>query len=320
MGAMEENVKHEVLSKTKEYAELIKAVIISCPNCKVIDQGERSSVKEQFTESQVPHNLQEEVVKLLRCSNINCPGGLKPDTSILVQQPKERQRIRQMRRWEMTLYPSRFAGFETFLTLYSYLGLEHEIGKEILANISKFKKITIKEQIYYRARRIESGIKFTRKDMEAPDPEQVEIPEGRFNHFGQSYWYWGRTQEIVAKETLAAAEEFVWMQKFKINQIENILDLTDESYQRQPEAIPVLAAGIIHNRIFLDRPRSTGWKPEYFIPRFIADVAKYKGFSGILYDSACDYSKDKNLVLWKPDLSLKELEFEGEPYIFQLPA
>ncbi|MCK4914411.1 MAG: RES family NAD+ phosphorylase [Planctomycetes bacterium] len=305
-----------MLSKIREYAALNKGVIIYCSNCKMNYPGEWSSVQEQFEESSVPQNLQKDVVKLLRCSN--CQGALELGTAIFVYRTEKRQHTRQRIRWDIQYGYHRFKEFENFMKLYPYLGLEHEIGKEILADISKFKKITIKEQIYYRARRIEGDMEFAYKDMWPPDPEQVEIPEGRFNHFGQSYFYLGSTDKVAAKETLTADEKQVRMQKFKIHQLENILDMTSESYLHQPEAIPALAASIIHNRLFLDRPRLKGWKPEYFIPRFIADVAKYKGFSGILYDSARDYSKDKNLVLWKPSQK-RELDVEGGPYIFQLP-
>jgi len=62
--------------------------------------------------------------------------------------------------------------------------------------------------------------------------------------------------------------------------------------------------------------RRGGWKPEYFVPRFIADCARASGFAGIRFQSPRHY--DRNLVLfaWSDDGLIPE----GEPSIIKLSA
>jgi hypothetical protein len=57
------------------------------------------------------------------------------------------------------------------------------------------------------------------------------------------------------------------------------------------------------------------WKPEYFVPRFIADVCKSNGINGILYSSAVDFGC--NLVVF--DIQTLDFCFAGTPEIFQFP-
>ena len=56
-------------------------------------------------------------------------------------------------------------------------------------------------------------------------------------------------------------------------------------------------------------PRDSPWKPEYFVPRYIADCAREAGFKAIRFQSARAYGTNIVLFEWD-DASIRPL---GEP-------
>lgn len=66
-------------------------------------------------------------------------------------------------------------------------------------------------------------------------------------------------------------------------------------------------------RQFADRLNS--WKPQYFVPRYIADCAREKGFNGILFKSVRHWSS--NLVLFNYDPMIVVPEGDPEIVAFQ---
>ncbi len=57
------------------------------------------------------------------------------------------------------------------------------------------------------------------------------------------------------------------------------------------------------------------WKPEYFVPRFVADAARAAGFRGILYCSTRLAGYNAVLFEW----TAREVRPEGEPEILEYP-
>ena len=58
------------------------------------------------------------------------------------------------------------------------------------------------------------------------------------------------------------------------------------------------------------------WKPEYFVPRFVADAARAAGFRGILYDSNKFEGYNAVLFAW----TAREVRPDGEPEILRVGA
>jgi hypothetical protein len=58
------------------------------------------------------------------------------------------------------------------------------------------------------------------------------------------------------------------------------------------------------------------WKPEYFVPRFVADAARAAGFRGILYHSNKFDGYNAVLFAW----TAREVQPEGEPEILEYRA
>jgi len=306
--------------KVEKYLDQIQPEIAYCYNCQPYEAGEpiwvlgaRCWLEDLFDEYEVPESVRDEVADSLRCNF--CGTQRERFDEIGLKTEAEKEFDRKLKEWNER-YKDQFYEFTAFLESYPYLGVKHPLGLIIVENMKKFPKMTISDQDWYRARRITSGKKPEQDDMRAPDPTKVQISEGRYNHFGQSHWYLADTKRAAARETLEKGERMVWIQCVRIHKAEDILDVGVFWYGEHIEG-PVIAVGIIYSRV-LEKPieRREGWKPEYFLPRFIADSAKLAGFKGIVFKS--DHHPDLNLVLFEPNAV--QYEFKGEPYIFEIGA
>ena len=209
--------------------------------------------------------------------------------------------------------------FYNYLCKYPYLGASHKIGKELIKGIKALRTITIKNQEWYRARISSDSSIFTQKDMFAP-PQTAVIKEGRFNHYGQSHFYLGNSEYLCAAECSHNKNCICWMQKIKIKEIDNILDLTKEYYEyynsSSPKTteLPIAIAGLFTSgKITKSQISDNCWKSEYFVPRYIADICKERGIKGILYPSALYFGT--NLVIF--NFHESDYEFEGDPYLYK---
>ncbi len=109
-------------------------------------------------------------------------------------------------------------------------------------------------------------------------------------------------------------ESRAWVQAFRIKAVEKILDLNGEE-EWADEDTTMLACGLTHSgavRRFADRTNSR--RPEYFVPRFIADCAREKGFNGIRFKSVRHWRT--NLVLFSFDTA--KVTPEGEPEMLRV--
>ena len=140
--------------------------------------------------------------------------------------------------------------------------------------------------------------------MGAPDPLLHPVPSGRYNNEGQSFLYLSSDQEtgiiekfdgpkIVPTGTCA-------IQGFEVRVLDKVLDLT----QAGPNS-PLLYAALVHvGALNQERFHALSWKPEYLVPRFVADVARAKGFRAMLYQtSKVFYATGLNLVVFDPKAS-----------------
>lgn len=149
------------------------------------------------------------------------------------------------------------------------------------------------------------------------DPRLIKISEGRFNHFGQRVFYLANSEQGAAKEALENPGD-VWLQKFQIIRATKILDLTfaplEEAASSNLLAFgenDLLAVGLLYGReLSTVVERDKGWKPECFVPRYIADCARLEGFKGIKYKSSRFHLENLVLFAWD-DTFIKP---HGTPY------
>ena len=304
--------------------EKLQKEIEYCITCQSYDGGEvvwiwgeRTDLEELFDQFRIPENLRDEIAEKLRCPNCGCYFERGADYGKKSESEKNREQLldRQYANW-IKAYTPKLKDFDLFIKKYPYLGASHKLGAKIIKTISKFPKKEIKDESWFRARAISDGRVFSHKDMTAPNPKKHKIPEGRFNHYGQSHFYLAETKICAAKETLAFSDEkMVWVQEIVIRQAKAILDVRAGFEEADPD-FPILATGLIHFSNVLNSTvkRDGHWKPEYFVPRFISDAAKFAGFKGILYNS--NHHHSDNLVIF--NASKIEYEFKNAPSIFTI--
>jgi hypothetical protein len=207
--------------------------------------------------------------------------------------------------------------FAKHLEAYPMLGAAHPVGKRILNEIAAFPRTRLDKTTWYRARRLEGGTQFGPDDIRLPPSDSVLSP-GRFNHLGQAHWYLAESDYTAMSETIEPPDTLAWLQKWTVNPLEPILNLArfgpDDPWPNSSsrvDTVPLLALAMIfggHLNREVDRER--GWKPEYFIPHYVADAAKRAGFQGIRFTSIG--FGDVNLVIFARDAPV---EAEGNPVI-----
>ena len=167
--------------------------------------------------------------------------------------------------------------------------------------------------IWYRARKCNGDKIFTVADMENPNTEKIKISEGRFNHYGQSFLYLGDSPVVCQDELHISNDSFYWMQNVKIKHLEHVIDLCDYDFER--DDIPLYIKGLLYTgKISARVLHQSSWKPEYMIPRFIADLCRKTDIDGIIYKSAeCSLPDSKCMVVFNPDD--KKIEYDGNPYL-----
>jgi hypothetical protein len=179
--------------------------------------------------------------------------------------------------------------FHEFLAKYPYLGLgdPNGLGLKIQAAIRNWRSSKIVTKTWYRANKFDDESRlFTSAEMGAPDPATEYLWEGRYNHTGQSFLYLTDNPETAFLEMHCDTANVCAMQKFKVTRGIKILDLKHDLKDRKPDA-DLLAIAIIDSGCLELQPKEdTSWKPEYLIPRFIADCARVEGYEAIQFPSA----------------------------------
>lgn len=208
--------------------------------------------------------------------------------------------------------------FYNFLIKYPYLGCKHAVGKQIIKGIDSLEKINFANQVFFRAREPKDSRIFDNNDMLPPNPQNIPISEGRFNHFGQGHWYLGDSIDLCGAECSHKKNCVLWFQKVEIEQATDILDLAKDYIYNyfNPDnidgySLPIAVAALLWSGILTKEQQIKGfWKPEYFITRYIADICKEKGINGIIYPSSL-YSSGRNLVIF--DINKIKFKFDGKP-------
>ncbi len=274
--------------------------------------GDRICFHEYLSEIKVPEKYFEEIDNKFNCPNCGCTIGLYTDVGL-----KTKFEIEYEKKYDKII--SKLAPdieeFSYYLEKYPYLGLNHRIGKKIKKEISNIPKTTIKNEIWYRARAVNSSKKFTYSDMMPPNPEMVTIGEGRFNHYGQSVYYLGDEKRLCALEVSNQLETICWIQKLEIISLNNILDLSVYINPDNIDYIPFVFAGIIiTGEINKKVIRDKNWKPEYFVSRFISDICREANIDGIKYNSTVAIGN--NLAI----LNMDNFNYKliRNPYIYKL--
>jgi len=201
------------------------------------------------------------------------------------------------------------------LARFPYLGLAHPVGRRIRDLVGRAPKVTLETALWYRAR-VPDGPERRRAAEMGPPP--ANWSEGRFNHHGQTVFYLASSAEGACAETAPCPEGILWVQRFRVQRLAGLLDLAGVAGTRiqRRSGSPLLTAGL---NAVMDRLRpdpASPWKPEYFVPRFVADAARAAGFRGILYCSTRFDGYNAVLFEW----TRREIRPEGRPEILEFGA
>lgn len=293
-----------------------------CENCQPYDSEDKEVIwvhgKPTYLQTilydlDIPEELHEVVASRLNCPDCGTPLDICSEVGVISEYEfKVNERVERITE---EIEPE-IEEFYQHLVKFPYLGARHPIAEKIINEIKSIKPIKLENETWFRARTISTSEKLTTSDMLPPDPSKHAIFEGRFNHYGQSHYYLGSDPQGCIKEICGTTEKVAWIQKVKIKSLDVVLDLTEnwfEDWTESMDKIPYLYGGILSNRR-LTQPveHDSSWKPEYFIPRFIADICKEFNINGLIFPSAV-YSM-KNIVVF--NINEMAYSFEGEPEIF----
>ena len=293
---------------------LAQAQIARCDAC-----GEDCTewVSDILDELRVPRHLYDYTCRNLCCPQ--CEMGLEPDTSVQRSDPEDIPHLMFIARSALK-YGRRLSAFHDFLSSFPYLGLEHPLGVALRRAVSSFPTVTVTDRHWLRARRLNPSDthSLSSEKMWAPDPRVDRIGQGRYNHEGQCVLYLSEDLETAVAEVFdkSNAEQtgIVAVQGFDALSLERVLDVRGTSTRS------LLYSALVYQG-HLSRPvaHSSSWKPEYFVPRFVADLARLKGFSGIIYRTSKVFSATGlNLVVFNPQR--EHFRPHGNPILYERSA
>ena len=303
--------------KLEKYIDQVSYEITNCLNCQPRDSGEwiwimgiQTWLPDLLNDLRIPESYHEAVAEALTCPH--CGTDLELLCDVGIKTEYERYIDFKWDDWYRK-YEHKFEDFFVFIEKFPYLGLHHKLGKQLFKKVPGLPKFNIEGELWFRARKVNGSKILTTDDLFPTDPEKVEIGEGRYNHFGQSVFYFAEDDFGAASEVLEE-KGLVWLQKFRIIKADNIIDLSHEISEEPDPELDLLSFGLRYGRV-LGRgvKRSAGWKPEYFVPRFIADCARLCGFNGVKFNSSRSYSRNLVLFSWEKE-NIEPIEV---PYIYK---
>lgn len=253
-------------------------------------------------EYEVPDELRDEIAEGLTCPY--CRASLDATSDVGELRQWEVEERRKWHEWTIR-YAKKLDEFYDHLAHYPMLGLKHPLGRAINKRIPELWRVAsadVTEKLWFRARILPESTEPTTDDL-GPPPLGCNIPEGRFNHQGQPFLYLASTEDTAAAEAVGDGMpegKKCWVQSFRVLRTGEILDLRSERYDISDSRVPLLATGLMHSgKMDQTVDRSNGWKPEYFIPRFIADSARAHGADGMMYTSTKGFRDNIVLFRWK---------------------
>ncbi|WP_169871291.1 RES family NAD+ phosphorylase [Shouchella patagoniensis] len=210
--------------------------------------------------------------------------------------------------------------FYDHLVEFPMLGLNHNLGQSINEGFKEAYKYHLKNKTFYRARKLEEFKPFDEEGMWHPPSHLVDVFEGRYNHFGQSFLYMAEDEITAFKEVVPEWYRSCSMVKFEIREAVNILDLRRINFYEEDIGLKyiIIHYMLVHEGTVSQEIKNSHVKPEYLVPRFVADCARSHNYDGIIFNST--KTDSYNLVIFEPD-KLKQndkIKILDKPYIYSI--
>lgn len=303
------------LENIREYLE---SEIVSCYNCQPYSRGhpywlgEHTDIADLLIDYDLNEEQKEEIIENLNCPN--CGTDLSFIYSEVQLKSEHDKKVDEIfESLEDSKILKKLDSLEKQLHKFPYLGYLDSTAEELSSIIKDGKDAYLYSKFWFRARRLnnESRI-YTTDEMKAPNPENVYVKEGRYNHTGQSFLYLAEDEETAFLEIRKMKENVCIIQKYEKGEISNILDLRS-NYENVDPDIDLLYWAFIYNGNISGSTSKSSWKPEYLLPRFIADLARYHGYNGIAYTSTI-LQKANFVIFNSKDINIQPIDM---PYIYK---
>jgi hypothetical protein len=217
---------------------------------------------------------------LLRLTCPRCESQVTSGTFVVTPTTEQLQQTRLSRKFDV-LYGAQLRAFREFAINHPMLVAEHPFGKLLSEAMKRAKKTVLEPRAWHRATRTSNERQF------GPRPSHESTKANRYNQIGQAAWYLGFDDKTAAVEVMREPKAGlpVYMAKVKLTEPIVVLDLRSVIWGEDPIRQWVLR-NVVDSR-FISEPTTDveDTRPEYRGPQFIADLARRKGFRGILYDS-----------------------------------
>jgi hypothetical protein len=278
-----------------------------CPYCQPYDSGEivwilgrQIELEELFDWLEVPEEQRDVISERLSCPN--CGADLDRTMDVGIRFEFEREYDKKLEE-ALSAFEDGLWEFADYLENLPFLGASHEMGKRILEEMERFRRVTLEDVTWYRARRMVDGRILSVEELFPPDPDEVDIPGGRYNHPGKSHWYLASGSDASVAEVTISDELMAWVQGFHIGILENILDLrswtAEDLAAEELDRIPLVAFALVFSDVLQGRKERDRHSDSVYYPsRFVADAARERGFSGILFRSVRHL--EENLIIFDP--------------------
>lgn len=284
---------------------LLLADIVCCYRCckpvnkKYFWVGEKRTLTSHLKHYRIDPAYWSYVLDGLRCPSCGNVLDLESIVEVMTDYDKKvRQVIGQARDPQLV---QELAEFHQFLSAYPSLGLADPkgVGQRIRDALRDHPRQTLRQKIWFRARKLEKNHLPPSEKMGAPDPDDAPIPDGRYNHAGQSFLYLASEPETALREIVGWGDQKQCaMQKFRATESTQVLNLRRDDRKLDLRSNLLLIAIIYNGYLELLPGEHTSWRPEYFVPRFVADCARLEGFEAIWFSSVWDLGE--NLVVFPP--------------------
>lgn len=299
---MFENYFPDLTKKEEKYCEKIQHKIHYCTYCQPYDGGEyvwilgrEYCLYDLFDEFDVPKKSRENIAHYLSCPN--CGHSNFEEYEIIGLEDDFDNETRLRLEMLSKKYAKEIDELSIYIKLYPSLALKNKFARRIAREFSEKKlKSTNIDGKWYRARVVSESKIYGFDDLHVP---QIGIPnEGRYNYAGQNFLYLARDERTAITEVLKSDQPaLVWVQEYENVKIDNVLDLRsdwdDLGINESDIITALLAFGILEQKVDENK---RNYKPEYYITKFISDLARNEGYTGIIYNSTIAYSE--NVVIF----------------------
>ncbi len=299
-----------------KWTKVVQQDIVSCPNEQSWEDGEiaawilgcPSDIPDLLYSNGVPEELHAAVADNLHCPHCGTP--LEPWQDVGTAYPYEKQHESYVKA-ALSKFGRNLFEFQSYLLKHPLLGASHPVGRRILREMRNLPRTKLGPSVWFRARET--------KDHGFGPTHRPLVGDQRYNSSGQPRWYFSSTVKTAVAE--AGRKGAAWVQQFKLNGLNDVLDLRswaaddDRAMNGEGEYNPpqgLLGVALIFTDLLVQRAdvvsAESRWKPEYLLPRFVADAAEADGFAGILCGSV--RFPGTNLVVFDPNWDAKP---EGAP-------